>query len=145
MEKETCVLNGKKGRFVSGMCVPTLYHGTPRKNLRDILSKGLLSSKSGSRSEGVYLSDDKFTARNYAPMHDVSGDDFVLLKIDSSKLDIDKLEPDDYEFPELAEDRGWNEARIYDADWRDSLKISTQVIYLGDIPPKAISVENNSI
>lgn len=122
-----------------------LYHVTPEENLKDIKENGLQAKKSESSSEGVYLSDDEFTAANYASMRpDV---DHVLLKIDTSYLDKEKLGPDDYELEDFLERNDWEVGgkyydSVYDLTWNQSLKYVNQLVYYDDVPVEAIEVVN---
>lgn len=125
----------------------TLYHVTPEENVKEILANGLLPTKTQSKSEGVYLSDDEFTAANYAHMR--PDNEHVLLKIDSSFLDKDKLGPDDYELENFLDQNEWEVEgqtyySVYDLSWKQSLKYVNQVVYYGKIPPEAIEIIEDS-
>jgi GNAT superfamily N-acetyltransferase len=116
-----------------------LYHGTTRGNLGSIQKDGL--------REPVYLTDDVWTARNYAGMYwDTPESEWVVLKIPFGQLDQGRLYPDDQDFPEVWDSGGvpagvvsrygdWNKA-----PWQVSLRYCSQVRYDGSIPPQAISV-----
>ena len=145
---ETMGINVK---VASNHKIPTLYHGTAKKNLLLIRKEGLNPTSTQWKnmengSDAVYLTNDKFTAQNYSGMHGVKDKDWVILQIDGSKLREDLLGPDDYEFPEFWENNAsesvknswgynWN-----DTPWWVSLKYVNQVMYNGVIPPNAISV-----
>jgi hypothetical protein len=107
------------------------------------MKTGLKAEKTKSGGYGVYLTDDLFTAKNYATMH---GDDPVVLVIDITYIRIDKLLPDDYELVDFI-DEPWSDVlgdEYYDdysdVPWELSMKAVNQVLYGGDIPPSAISV-----
>lgn len=62
-----------------------VYHATPRKNLKSILKRGLLTSKSRGKRAVIWLhSDDNWTwaISHVAKRHGVSESDVVLLCID---------------------------------------------------------------
>jgi len=129
--------------FESSILPPYLYHGTQRRNVSNIMKTGLKAEKTKSGGYGVYLTDDLFTAKNYATMH---GDDPVVLVIDITYIRIDKLLPDDYELVDFI-DEPWSDVlgdEYYDdysdVPWELSMKAVNQVLYGGDIPPSAISV-----
>lgn len=123
-----------------------LYHGTKAKYVPEILRGGLSAAKSKSSLQAVFLTDDVGMARNYTLMDMEKGDKPVVLRIDVSKLDKDKLGPDNYELqqfldgemgdvPEELEGMSWD-----DLSWEESLQYVNQAAYHGDIPPEAIHV-----
>src|SRR5208282_2198299 len=122
-----------------------LYHGTKRENLNDILKNGLQAGLSEQHIEwgaAVYLACDKVTAESYK--RGKSGE-WVVLQIDTTKLNKDLLRPDDWEFRDV-----WTAGEVPQSDkvkygdnwanvpWEVSLKYSCQVAYMGDIPAAAI-------
>jgi hypothetical protein len=122
-----------------------LYHGTQKRHLPDILKKGLSPFFSQSSMDAIFLGG-MSTAQNYTLMHSDDGEEAAILKIDLSKLDKNKLMPDNVELqeflngewgevPEELEGLRWNEL-----SWQDSLKYVDQVSYHGDIPPEAIEI-----
>lgn len=123
-----------------------LYHLTSAKNWENIKQAGLSTeySKSGNRS-GIYLSDDKSVAENYAGFYD-DGDELVLLKISTNGLKKDKFGPDDYELQDFLNDGGWGDKdkqieqykKWSDVPWELSLKWVNQVQYYDAIPPQNI-------
>lgn len=143
-----------EGEFKTASKIPTLYHGTSRQNLDNILKMGLKGEYRNHHSDihneyahAIYLASDAHTAANYAGMHDVSQDDWIVLKIDSEKLNESSLAPDDYELPDLMDQGRVSRyyTNLYGSDWsafpwQVSLKVCGQVAYLEDIPPTAISV-----
>jgi hypothetical protein len=121
-----------------------LYHVTTQKNLRSILVEGLDPLKSKSSLKAVFLSNDKYTALNYASMHAV--EPYALLEIRLSDLDQSELGPDNYELKDWLDSKdkeeldalgvySWNEAT-----WEQSLEWCCQVAYHAPIDPKAITV-----
>ncbi len=123
-----------------------LYHATAEQNLPNIKKDGLKSRQSESSSDGVYLSDDEFTAANYANMR--PSVDHVLLKVDTSHLNKEKLFPDDYELVNFLERNDWKvEGKKYysleDVSWKESLEYVNQIVYQGDIPYEAIEVKES--
>jgi len=127
-----------------------LYHATPLRNLASIRESGLLASMKRWDSEyeaGVYLgledaSGDytRYTGETGANEDDV---EFVILKVSTKHLDLSLLRADDWEigshWDEL-ERHGCSEDRFDEVPWRLSLDLTGQVIYLGDIPAKALTV-----
>lgn len=119
------------------------YQITPDKNIPDIIENGLQIkySKQHKRREGIYLTDDEFTALNYENMYD---EPCTLLEIDSSYLDPKHFGPDDYELQDFL-DQDPKLRKKYGDDWRwihweNSLKICNQVMYHDDIPKEAIKI-----
>ena len=123
-----------------------LYHVTAEQNLPNIKKDGLEPKQSESSSDGVYLSDDEFTAANYANMR--PSVDHILLKIDTSYLTKKKLSSDDYELVDFLERNGWKigEKKYYsleDVSWKESLKYVNQVIYKNVVPCEAIEIKKS--
>ena len=123
-----------------------LYHGTQKKNLDNIMQRGL-DPEYAQQGEGkaVYLGIDENTAENYEYMHHTESEgQWVVLRIDTSFLDPDYAEADDYEFQEfldeLDEDNPWYGMIWNDLTWEDSLEHSWQIRYTAPIPPEAIEV-----
>jgi hypothetical protein len=115
-----------------------LYHLTIWKNIESIKKNGLIPSKSKSSLVGIFLSDDLFTSENYASMYR-DEHEFVILTIDGSKLNPNKIVADNYEFPDLVSQMDDDEASKYDLDsWQDSLKVSNQIAYIDIIKPEWI-------
>ena len=120
-----------------------LYHATLDRNLKSILRFGLLPSKSESSLNAIYLTNDLFTAENYSSMR--PDNDFVILKIDISKLDQNFFVPDNYELIDFLEDlededHPFYEKNINDCTAKDSLELCNQVAYTKNIPVDAITV-----
>jgi len=123
-----------------------LYHVTAEQNLPDIKKSGLKPRQSESSSDGVYLSDDEFTAANYANMR--PSIDHVLLKVDTSYLNKEKLFPDDYELVDFLERNNWEvgEKKYYsveDVSWKESLKYVNQIVYKDVIPYEALETKKS--
>ena len=123
-----------------------LYHVTAEQNLPDIKKNGLKPRRSESSSDGVYLSDDEFTAANYTNMRPSIG--HVLLKVNTSYLDEGNLFPDDYKLVDFLERNDWEvgEKRYYsleDVSWKESLEYVNQVIYKDVVPYEAIEVKES--
>lgn len=121
-----------------------LYHVTLQKNLKNILVDGLDPQKSKSSLKAIFLSNDKFTALNYAPMHSV--EPYVLLEVSVGDLEQSELGPDNYELQDwldnLDDDRlselgvsNWDEC-----SWEQSLEWCCQVAYHAPISPESIRV-----
>lgn len=121
-----------------------LYHVTLQKNLKNILVDGLDPQKSKSSLKAIFLSNDKFTALNYAPMHSVES--YVLLEVSVGDLEQSELGPDNYELQDwldnLDDDRlselgvsNWDEC-----SWEQSLEWCCQVAYHAPISPESIRV-----
>lgn len=121
-----------------------LYHTTGLKNLPSIEKYGLDPEKAAgwSRVDGkmiearpIYLAVDQLQSEAYGSYFE--GQRAVVLQIDVSQLDKDKLGPDDVDLPGMldqeGDDREWNEV-----SWEESLKICGQCTYDGVIPPSAI-------
>lgn len=118
-----------------------LYHATPLDNAQTIREIGLMPSMTNSSQMAIYLSDDAFTAENYACMR--PDDDHLLIRIDTRHLDIEKLGPDDYEARDLLDDlpeghplsgKEWHELT-----WPQSLSLCNQITYADVISPAAIT------
>lgn len=120
--------------------VPTkLYHITPAKNIEKIKKEGLKPTASKSSLLGIFLSDDKFTAQNYASMYR-DDSEFFVLTINGSLLNPNKIVPDNYEFPDLLSQMTDKEQEKYDlSSWVDSLKVCSQIAYTGIITPNMIT------
>ena len=116
------------------------YHLTPTMNMNDIMKNGL---KPNSKNKPwIYLTDDIYTAENYGNMYaNLYGDGVkvTLLKINSTGLNDKKLGPDDDDLQDIlqqnGDDRYWS-----DVDWKESLKILSQVTYEGIILPRFIEI-----
>lgn len=137
-------------RLIETASYPVLYHGTAEKWREDILRSGLLHTMDVSYTEfgpGVYLTDLHEVASNYGPL---------VLAIDMTKLNSRLLSPDDYELRDYFEG-AWGDGSeggyrddelrptgIFEASWEDSLRICNQCKYLGDIPPTAIKIVDQS-
>lgn len=125
--------------LTEGWSPPTyLYHGTYRSLLPSIREHGLSSEFSRSSLAAVFLAIDEHTARQYDHHHADMRDEWVILGIDTGKLDMSLMGPDNYELPEMLEhegiDKEWD-----DCSWEESLDICGQCAYHGVIPPEAIS------
>ncbi len=123
-----------------------LFHVTAKQNLPNIKKDGLKPERSESSSDGVYLSNDEFTAADYANMRPST--DHVLLKVDTSYLNKEKLFPDDYELVDFLERNDWKvgEKKYYSVEnvsWKESLKYVNQVIYKDVIPYEAIETKKS--
>ena len=83
---------------------PVLYHATYGAFIGSILEQGLIpnytSCWEGGCEHGVYLADKPYVAESYAETADNSDipeeyfDDIIVLKIDTTQLDLSKLGPD---------------------------------------------------
>lgn len=127
-----------------------LYHGTLKQNLPSIEKGGLVCDLSKSSTNGIYLTDDIFTAKSYGLMNDHGANkEHVVLVIDTKFIDQHKLRPDDYELPDYIENPWSSALNKYDFDsytevpWWLSLRAVNQVIYLDNIPPEAIQILND--
>lgn len=131
---------------------PFFYHGTPKKNLKNILKLGLRPDYSDSHNEwpyAVYLTDRPDVARGYCG-HDApcKPEDWVILQIPFSAINTSELMPDDYEFPDAWAGVPEEEREMFDdyddnwanCTWEISLAVCNQVAYLTSIPPKVIKV-----
>ena len=114
-----------------------LYHLTKTEYLPSIKTNGLTPSDKG----WVYLSDDEFTAQNYANGYD-KGTSVSLLKINGRSLDISKLGPDDDDLKDILNQRA-STKNWYDITWQQSLRLCSQMTYSGIILPRDILVEKN--
>lgn len=119
-----------------------LYHATASDNVSAIMDRGMDPKKSESASEGIYLSDDEYTAANYANMRPER--DHVMLKIDTSYLDPDEFGPDDYELRDFLEMNDWEYNgveydSVYDVPWWKSLEMVNQIVYYDIIPSESIT------
>lgn len=118
-----------------------LYHGTDPDNRESILKTGLDPEHDTSWQEfgeGVYLTDDISTARNYGS---------CVFRVVVSDLDHSRLVPDDqdlsaifrgeliggYDPTEFGYDPEEAPSGIHECSWLDSLKIVQQCQYLGHI------------
>lgn len=130
--------------LVETMEFPVLYHGT-KPRLRDlILAQGLTTETSMSHNEfgpGIYLTNSIDVARQYGSL---------VFSVDVSKLNLRQMMPDDYELRDYF-DGAWGDGTegdysedelrpsgIFEADWKDSLRICQQCQYLGTIPADAL-------
>lgn len=117
-----------------------LYHLTPKSKLANILKEGLDPKYSKSSLKAIFLTDDLFTAFNYASMKDERK--FVVLAVDVKNLNPKELGPDNYELQDWLESKSnntdhenWNEV-----DWEFSLEKVNQVAYYGIIDPSLLEV-----
>lgn len=119
------------------------YHITKQSNVKSILEKGLNPHYSQSSLDAIFLACDKYTALNYHDHH-MSGETYIVLKIDGNGLDEKLLGPDNYEFQDILdnedEDSPYYGMHYSDLTWEDSAKLQCQVAYYGVIPPKYIEV-----
>lgn len=110
-----------------------LYHLTPLEYYDYIQKEGLKIDKSESSLQGIFLTDNINVAKNYAYMRPEYSD-FIILVIDGTKLDVSKIGPDNYEFPDLISQMNDDESEKYNLDsWEDSLMVSNQIVYYDDI------------
>jgi hypothetical protein len=124
-----------------------LYHLTSIKNYEKIKIEGLNPkfAKQGRGDKGIYLTDDEYTAENYAGFYK-QGDELILLRINTNGLDYNLFRPDDYELPEFLADSGWGnkDKRIKEYDDYANVPVElsllwvNQVKYIGIIPSKNI-------
>ena len=138
---------------------PRLFHGTCAGHLDGVRRHGLLAAatipKGGASRRGVYLTDDPHTAGEYGWLvcdRKHHGDhDIIVLAVDSSVLDPNLLQPDDYDLqdqlqggeiagsepidPRLKDYQRWDEV-----PWAVSLAVTHQVFYAGSIPARALTV-----
>lgn len=129
-----------------------LWHlTTAEKYLGGIQQQGLNPdfAKQGRGEKGIYLSDDAYTAKNYAGFYN-QGDKLVLLKVKTNNLDYNFFRPDDYELQEFLDDGGWGSKdkrikqydRYSDVPAELSLLWVNQVKYVGNIPKENLEVFN---
>ena len=116
------------------------YHLTRYDNLKSIRSKGL---KPFGPKPWIYLTDDEFTAVNYANAYD-KGTRVILLEIYSQYLDKSKLGPDDDDLKMVLRQQN-KEFDWYDVPWEESLRMVSQITYKGTIPSEAIRVKQSWI
>lgn len=67
------------------------------------------------------------------------GAEVVLLAIDLYGLDETLIGPDDVDMPDIM-DQNDDDRDLCEVSWKESLKVSGQIIYTGTIKPKFISV-----
>jgi len=116
-----------------------LYHGTKPTLLRKIKQQGLTAKSDTSWQEfgaGVYLALNVEKAREYGNL---------VFAVDLSQIDHRNLVPDDHELRDHYQAEDGDEADdeptgIHEASWLDSLRITSQCQYLGDIPPSALKI-----
>lgn len=125
---------------------PFFYHAMPKKYLSNVLQYGLDPKHTKSSLNAIFLAGHPSTAENYTVMHSDTPADSVILKINSTGLDLNLLGPDNYELQDYLESldddddmygMNWN-----DLSWKESLQLVDQVAYYGTIDPKLISVMN---
>lgn len=110
-----------------------LYHCTDVENVHSIFEHGLDPAHS-KWSDAVYLAGDELHAWGYDGHHGQLSS--VMLKIDLTMLDEEKLLPDDVDLPDcLGEPDDWERF-----DWKESIQICGQCRYEGVVPPAAISI-----
>lgn len=142
-----------------GRSVPAaLYHATSSTRLPAIVQHGLVPQPSQDNPDrvGIYLTDDPQVAKDYFEVIlDRRGGDPVLLRIDGTRLDPARFEPDDYELRDQIADWQQRESdedeegsvtglpldprlapyqRWQDVPWPVSLAVTRQVFYTGTIP-----------
>ena len=136
-----------------------LYHLTSSEYIESVKKNGLLIEKSKPHKfgNGIYLTDDFYTAWNYRFL-DEWREDYYIIEIPFNKLDESYMEPDDYEtfdcleddrgeYEELLDYLGIEEGEVYDnerylyntLDYRHSLYICNQLKYMKDISPDKFS------
>lgn len=109
-----------------------LWHGTsePESNFKN----GIMANHNGL----VFLTDNPERAIEYGETdQDRTGNsDLLLIKVDVSKLSLDRLVPDpDHE--------QWDdETNTEITTWQHGLEVTDQCAYMGDIPEYAIEIEN---
>lgn len=132
-----------------------LYHLTPSKNIVDVKTNGLKIeySKQHKFVQGIYLTDDFYTASNYKFL-DENHDDYFIIEIPFKNLNTEFMFPDDYELFDLLEDEyleyedllsplGIEEGEVYNnmeyiwktLTWKDSMRICNQILYTKNIKP----------
>jgi hypothetical protein len=130
----------------------TLWHlTTAEKYLGGIQQQGLNPefAKQGGGEKGIYLTDDAYTAKNYAGFYN-QGDKLVLLKVKTNNLQYDLFRPDDYELQDFLDDGGWGSKdrrikqydKCFDVPAELSLLWVNQVKYIGNIPKENLEVFN---
>lgn len=139
------------GNLSNGYKLPKyLYHLTSEKIFENIKKEGGLNpeySKQSKGEKGIYLTDEKSVAENYAGFFD-EGEKLVLLKISTDDMDMSKFTSDDYELQDFLNDGGWgNEderieeySRWYEVPFELSLEWVNQIQYHKFIPIENIEV-----
>lgn len=134
-----------------------LYHLCPSNAINDVKINGLQIkySKQHKFINGIYLADSLYTASNYSFL-DENRNDYFIIEIPFSNLNTLYMMPDDYEVMDLLEDEkdeyiyllnylgidkvSGNEKYIWNnLDYRHSLYICGQLLYIKDIPSKLFS------
>jgi hypothetical protein len=116
--------------LVVGGSLKYLYHITDVAKL-DSIKKSGLSPEFSISGPGVYLSQDECHVRSYEG-HNGKWERGTILRIRMTGIDKNLLEADDADYPDLV-------GEDYDEkNWKDSLKVSGQCMYLGKIDPKNI-------
>ncbi len=139
------------GDLSNGYKLPKyLYHLTSEKIFENIKKEGGLNpeySKQSKGEKGIYLTDDKSVAENYAGFFD-AGEKLILLKISTDDMDMSKFTSDDYELQDFLNDGGWGneDERIEEySSWDEvpfelSLEWVNQIQYHKFIPIQNIEI-----
>ena len=136
-----------------------LYHLTSSKYIESIKEIGLKIEHSQQHNFeiGIYLADSFLTASNYS-LIDGKKDDYYMIEIPFNKLETKYMKPDDYElyhtldddefdsYIEILDEFGINKDNILnnprvfnEFDYRLSLNICGQLLYVNDIRPELFS------
>jgi hypothetical protein len=136
------------GKLSNGYKLPKyLYHLTSEKIFNNIKKEGGLNPKYSKQSKGekgIYLTDDKSVAENYAGFFD-AGENLVLLKISTDGMDMSKFTSDDYELQEFLDDGGRdnNDKRIEEYSSWDEVPFELSLEWVNQIQyHKTIPIEN---
>lgn len=123
-----------------------LYHLTSFKNYQKIKDEGLNPKRSEQGyGDSIYLTDEIHVAENYAPFYEM-GEELVILKIPTNKLDKEAFSPDDYELKDFLRTPWKDDDRIEEYDnwhevpWKLSLEWVNQVKYNKPISPENIEI-----
>ena len=139
------------GDLSNGYKLPKyLYHLTSEKIFENIKKEGGLNpeySKQSKGEKGIYLTDDKSVAENYAGFFD-AGEKLILLKISTDDMDMSKFTSDDYELQDFLNDGGWGneDERIEEYSSWDEVPFELSLEWVNQIQyHKFIPIENIEI
>ena len=139
------------GDLSNGYKLPKyLYHLTSEKIFENIKKEGGLNpeySKQSKGEKGIYLTDDKSVAENYAGFFD-AGEKLVLLKISTKNMDLTKFSSDDYELQDFLDDGGWGneDERIEEYSSWDEVPFELSLEWVNQVQyHKFIPIENIKI
>ena len=114
-----------------------LYHCTTVSALEKILQEGLSPINSKSSLKAIFITDDLFTAQNYANMKE---EDCVVLQFTLGDLDLTLCGPDNYELQQWIESNNSKLKDWSEADALYSLEKVNQFAYYGKINPVVLKV-----